>query len=195
MEADAERTVYQFKRSGVNCTTRRVETGAELVAALTDFSPTIVVSDFSLPQFDGMSALRICKELAPDVPFIFVSGTIGEERAIEALHAGAADYVLKENLTRLVPAARRAIGDARAKAERLEQDAQIARLNRVLRMLGGVSELVFRLRDRTELLAETCRLAISLGVMPWPSLRPRRAVAHRSRQWLQMDWTRRRLPG
>ncbi len=163
VEADAERTIYQLRHGGINCSTRRVETGPELVAALKEFSPTIVISDFSLPNFDGMSALRICSELAPEVPFMFVSGTIGEERAVAALHAGAADYVLKENLTRLVPATQRAIGDARARAERVEQDAQIARLNRVLRMLGGVNELVFRLRDRTELLAETCRLAISLG--------------------------------
>jgi diguanylate cyclase (GGDEF)-like protein len=163
IEAEAERALYQFQRNGISCHGRRVETATELVAALEDFSPNIILSDFSLPQFDGLSALRICQERAPEIPFIFVSGTIGEERAIAALHAGAADYVLKENLTRLVPAAQRAIGDATIRAERLAQQAQIARLNRVLRMLGGVSELVFRLRDRTELLAETCRLAISLG--------------------------------
>lgn len=163
VEAEAERTLYHLRRGGMNCKAQRVETGPELVAALQEFSPTLIFSDFSLPQFDGMTALRICMEQAPDTPFIFVSGTIGEERAVAALHAGASDYVLKENLGRLVPAARRAIGDARAKAQRLEQEAQIARLNHVLRMLGGVNELVFRLRDRTELLTETCRLAISLG--------------------------------
>ncbi len=163
VEADAERAVHQFKRAGISCDTRRVETGPELVAALEEFAPTIVLSDFTLPQFDGMAALQICREQAPDVPFLFVSGTIGEERAVAALHAGAADYVLKENMLRLVPAAKRAIGDARARAERLQHEAQIQRLSRVLRMLGGVNELVFRLRDRSELLAETCRLAISLG--------------------------------
>ncbi len=163
VEADAERAVYQFRRAGIGCDARRVETSPELVAALEDFAPTIILSDFTLPQFDGMAALQICREQAPEVPFLFVSGTIGEERAVAALHAGAADYVLKENLIRLVPAAQRAISDARARAERLQQEAQIARMNRVLRMLGGVNELVFRLRDRTELLAETCRLAISLG--------------------------------
>jgi diguanylate cyclase (GGDEF)-like protein len=163
VEADAERTIDYFTRAGVRCQVRRVETRGQLLAALGDFSPTVILSDFSLPQFDGMSALTVCREHAPSVPFIFVSGTIGEERAVAALQAGASDYVLKENLTRLVPAVRRALGDAAARVERERQQGQIARLNRVLRMLGGVNELVIRLRDRTELLAETCRLAVSAG--------------------------------
>ncbi len=163
IDADAERVVHQFQRAGMNFDARRVETGQALIAALTDYSPTIVLSDFSLPQFDGMSALRICKEHAPDIPFLFVSGTIGEERAIAAMQAGAADYVLKENLTRLVPAVRSAIEHARAKSERTLQQEQITRLHRVLRMLGGVNDLVFRFRDRTDLLTETCRLAVKVG--------------------------------
>jgi diguanylate cyclase (GGDEF)-like protein len=163
VEADAERAVDYFTRAGLRCQVRRVETRGQLLAALGDFSPTVILSDYSLPQFDGMSALKACREQAPSVPFVFVSGTIGEERAVAALQAGAADYVLKENLTRLVPAVRRAIGDAAARAEREQQQQQIERLNRVLRVLGGVNELVIRLRDRTELLAETCRLAVGAG--------------------------------
>src|SRR5690606_27096626 len=116
--------------------------------------PHVVLSDYTMPAFDGMAALAICRERAPGVPFVFVSGTIGEERAVAALQAGAADYVLKENLQRLVPAAQRAIAEARARAERAAQQAQIARLNRVLRMLKGVNEMVMRCRDRVELLSE-----------------------------------------
>jgi len=163
VEADAERTVHHLRRAGLKCEVRRVETGAALAVALADFAPAVVLSDYTLPQFDGMSALRICREEAPQVPFLFLSGTIGEERAVAALQAGAADYILKDNLARLAPAVQRAIGDARARAERARQDALIARLNRVLRMLSGVNDLVFRFRDRTELLSETCRLAISVG--------------------------------
>jgi diguanylate cyclase (GGDEF)-like protein len=163
VEPDAERVVHQFRRAGLKCEFRRVETGPALLARLVDFSPAVILSDFTLPQFDGMSALRICREQAPDVPFLFVSGTLGEERAVAALQAGASDYVLKENLARLVPAVRRAIEDAHVRAERARQEAQILRLNRVLRMLDGVNDLVFRLRDRTELLAETCRLAVQVG--------------------------------
>ncbi len=161
--ADAERATHQFTRAGIPWEMRRVETADGLRAALADQVPTLILSDFTLPQFDGLSALAICRELAPDVPFIFVSGTIGEERAIGALKAGAADYVLKENLARLVPAAERAISDAVARDEKRRQQAQIARLNRVLRMLKGVNDVVMRCRDRSELLGETCRVAISLG--------------------------------
>ncbi len=110
-----------------------------------------------------MSALRVATREAPHIPFMFVSGTIGEERAINALKSGAVDYVLKENLARLAPAVRRALNETAIKAERVRQEAQIARLNRVLRMLSGVSGLVLRIRDRTELLRETCRLAVSVG--------------------------------
>lgn len=163
VKADAERTLYQFKRAGVSLDALRVETEDGLIAALGEFTPSIILSDYTLPQFDGMSALRICRERAPQIPFVFFSGTIGEERAVAALQAGAADYVLKDNVARLVPAVRRALGDAAVKAERSRQAAQISRLNRVLRMLKGVNEVVTNCRDRGELLAETCRLAISVG--------------------------------
>jgi len=163
VEADAERALHHLRRAGLDCIWRRVETEAELIAALAQFEPAVILSDFSLPQFDGMSALNVSRLHAPDIPFIFFSGTIGEEHAIEALHAGAVDYVLKENLARLAPALRRALRDAAARLERQRQRAQIGRLNRVLRMLSGVNNLVLRIRDRTELLRETCRLATTAG--------------------------------
>jgi len=163
LDVDMERELYQLQRDGLRCTWQRVETEPALRSALGEFEPTIVLSDFSLPQFDGMSALRVVRELRPDVPFVFVSGTIGEERAITALRAGAVDYVLKENLARLAPAVRRAISEAEAEVQRRAQEVQIARLNRVLRMLSGVNSLALRIRDRTELLRETCRLAVSAG--------------------------------
>jgi diguanylate cyclase (GGDEF)-like protein len=163
LQVDADLALHQLKRAGISCEWMRVETEAALIAALREFDPHLILSDFSLPQFDGMSALRIATEHAPEIPFVFVSGTIGEERAINALRSGAVDYVLKENLARLVPAVRRALSEAAAKAERVRQEEQIARLNRVLRMLSGINGLVLRIRDRTELLRETCRLAVSVG--------------------------------
>ncbi len=163
LDVDVQHALLQLKRAGVACISKRVDTGQGLTAALQDFAPDVILSDFSLPQFDGMSALQIAKQLAPGIPFVFLSGTIGEERAIDALRAGAVDYVLKENMARLPPAVKRAISEAAAKADQARQEAQIARLNRVLRMLSGVNGLVLRSRDRTDLLKETCRLAISVG--------------------------------
>jgi diguanylate cyclase (GGDEF)-like protein/PAS domain S-box-containing protein len=103
--------------------TVRVDNEQQFVDALRSETPDLILSDFTLPQFDGMSALRIAQELAPDIPFIFVSGTIGEERAIEALKLGATDYVLKTNLARLPAVVKRALqeADERRSNRRAEQ--------------------------------------------------------------------------
>jgi diguanylate cyclase (GGDEF)-like protein len=163
MPQEAELALNHLKRAGLSCVPLRVDTEAALRRALGEFEPHLILSDFSLPAFDGMSALSIAHEVAPDIPFIFVSGTIGEERAIEALLCGAVDYVLKSNLARLAPAVRRALAEVSARRERRQQKAHIARLDRVLRMLSGVNALVVRIRDRSELVRETCRLAVSIG--------------------------------
>jgi PAS domain S-box-containing protein/diguanylate cyclase (GGDEF)-like protein len=105
---EAELAERELKRAGFRCTLVRVETEAEFRGGLED-PPDIILSDFSLPEFDGMAALRIVRSEAPDIPFIFVSGTIGEERAIEAMKFGATDYVLKTNLARLGPVVARAL--------------------------------------------------------------------------------------
>jgi PAS domain S-box-containing protein/diguanylate cyclase (GGDEF)-like protein len=118
VEVEAELIVHKLRQAAFAFRWQRVETEAALRAALKDFAPTIVLSDFSLPQFDGLSALQIVREHTRDTPFIFVSGTIGEERAIEALHRGASDYIIKTNLKRLVPAVNRAINEAAARRER-----------------------------------------------------------------------------
>ncbi|MGV8941088.1 MAG: EAL domain-containing protein [Lysobacter sp.] len=86
--------------------------------ALAKFSPEVILSDFSMPGFCGKEALRIVSEVAPDIPFLFVSATIGEEIAIDALRQGAADYVLKNNLRRLPSAVERALDEARHRADR-----------------------------------------------------------------------------
>jgi PAS domain S-box-containing protein len=85
---------------------------AAFIAALQRGGIDVILSDFTLPQFDGLAALRQARVAAPDVPFIFLSGNIGEERAIEALRCGASDYVLKDRAKRLVPAIHRALRDA-----------------------------------------------------------------------------------
>ncbi len=100
---------------------------------------------------------------APDVPFIFLSGTIGEEVAIEALKCGAIDYVLKSNLMRLVPAVKRALADAELRRTSQLAERQVARLTGVLQMLSGINAALLRIQNRDELLNETCRLAHRVG--------------------------------
>ena len=108
---DAELAMRALRKAGLDCSGLRVDTEDAFRAALQEFGPDVILSDFSMPLFDGMSALRIAHQQLPDTPFIFVSGTIGEEHAINALKNGAIDYVLKGNLARLAPAVVRAIED------------------------------------------------------------------------------------
>jgi diguanylate cyclase (GGDEF)-like protein len=163
VETDAELAMLRLRQDGVECTCTRVETEEDFLAALRERSHDIILSDFSLPQFDGMSALALARRESPDIPFIFVSGTIGEERALEALHCGAVDYILKSNLKRLAPSVLRALREVEQKKERAAQQARIARLTRILEMLSGINTAVVRIRDRSELLQEACRIAVTTG--------------------------------
>jgi diguanylate cyclase (GGDEF)-like protein len=163
VEIDAELAVRRLRKDGLYCSYRRVDAEAEFLEALREHRWDIILSDFSLPQFDGMSALALASRELPEVPFIFVSGTIGEERAIEALRCGAVDYVLKTNLKRLEPAVTRALREAEQKREREVQKGRIARLTRILEMLSGINTAVVRIRARLELLQEACRIAVTTG--------------------------------
>ena len=121
-EADVALALRALERDGVRASASVVASEPALRAALAARVPGVVLSDFAMPGFDGLHALRIVRELAPDTPFIFVSGTIGEERAIEAIRGGATDYVLKDNLKRLATAVRRALREAD------ERKAHLARI-------------------------------------------------------------------
>jgi len=125
VRAEVELATYQLERAGLRCKPVRVEDEESFVAALRDHSPDVILSDFSLPQFDGMSALRIAQIVTPETPFIFVSGTIGEERAIEALRLGATDYVLKSNLARLAPSVLRALQESLERREKRRVEQQL----------------------------------------------------------------------
>lgn len=106
---DAELIDRELQRSGMNFTSRRVEEEHDYLNELEHFMPDIILADHSLPNFDGLSALKIANRLVPDVPFIFVSGKMGEDFAIEALKCGATDYVLKGSLSKIVHAVNRAL--------------------------------------------------------------------------------------
>jgi diguanylate cyclase (GGDEF)-like protein len=169
-DADAELVARNLAKAGLNVNIHRVQTEPDFVQALQKVVPDIILSDFSLPQFDGLRALDVAVVHAPGTPFIFVSGTIGEERAIDALRRGATDYVLKTNLSRLGSAVERALREvslkaARAKSEqqRRDQEIRLQRLTRTYRMLSSTSSAILRLRNRMELLDEVCRIASHQG--------------------------------
>lgn len=142
-EADAELELRELRKAGLHCASRRVETEAQFRAGLDEFAPDIILSDFTLPgAFDGMHALSIARIQCPDTPYIFVSGTIGEERAVEALRQGATDYVLKNNLARLAPAVRKALQEVQQRRKRRQAEDELRdtkeRLDSILSSLRDV---------------------------------------------------------
>jgi len=116
--SDAELIQGLLEAEHIACEVTRVQTRAEFVSALKDTGIDLILADYTLPSFDGLSALKLAMNERPDLPFIFVSGTLGEEVAIEAVKIGATDYVLKQRLSRLAPSVQRALRDARERAER-----------------------------------------------------------------------------
>src|SRR5438046_1715309 len=133
---DAELLRVMLERQGINCAIKRVETREAFQMALEREQFDLIISDFTLPSFDGLSALTIARQKRPEVPFVFVSGTIGEEAAVESLRHGAIDYVLKDRLSRLAASVERAVQDAQARVERrtVERKRIEAELLRTQRM-------------------------------------------------------------
>ncbi|HEY3746583.1 MAG TPA: PAS domain S-box protein, partial [Gemmatimonadaceae bacterium] len=134
--SDAKLVSRELKRAGHRVSSTRVEDESGLRAALGKTDWHIIISDWSMPRFSAPSALRIVKEMKLDIPFIIVSGTVGEAQAVEAMRAGAHDYVLKDKLTRLAPAVERELRereqrDARKRAEESLRvsEARFARLS------------------------------------------------------------------
>ncbi len=138
--AEAELAVSQLVRSGIGCVHHAVDSEADFRKALDEFRPHIIFSDFTLAAFDGLAALDIAAKAAPDVPFIFLSGTIGEERAIEAVRRGAVDYVLKTNLARLAPAVRRALREVAERRRRRFAELRIRESEQRLRDIIDTSQ-------------------------------------------------------
>ncbi|HEX4141205.1 MAG TPA: response regulator [Candidatus Methylacidiphilales bacterium] len=131
---DSELIEKLLSDNGLSCAITRVETRRDVFDALEKRPFDLILSDCKLPGFDGMRALEIAHALKPETPFVFVSGTIGEETAIESLRNGATDYVLKDRLTRLVPAVKRALAEA-------EEHAMCRQLQQRLREAGRLEAI------------------------------------------------------
>jgi len=141
---DAELAERELRKAGIEFSSRRVDTRDAFVAALDERCPDIILADYKLPSFDGLTALDIAREKAPDVPFIFVTGTMGEEFAIHTLHQGAADYVLKARLSKLVPAVNRALQTAEQLRQRRMAEEDLFHSRQMLRtILDTIPQRVF----------------------------------------------------
>lgn len=115
---DLELLQYGLKKGGLNYVSTIVQTREEYIQALNHFGPDIILSDFSLPTFDGLSAYRIKQEVYPEIPFMIVSGTIGEEKAVDLIKMGVTDYIMKERMYQIAPKVVRALNEAKERKQK-----------------------------------------------------------------------------
>lgn len=131
---DAELIQFELTEGGISFSAICVKDRVSYLNALDNIRPDIILSDYSLPYFDGLSALKIALEKYPETPFIFVSGALGEEKAIELLKEGATDYILKSRLSRLGPAVSRALLEAQTLKERKMAQEDLTKREQALAM-------------------------------------------------------------
>jgi serine phosphatase RsbU (regulator of sigma subunit) len=148
-ELDAELIRGELENAGIECQVRLVQEKEPFCASLKTFRPDVILADYQLPSFIGETALALAQEHCPEVPLIFVSGAIGEEKAVELLKSGATDYVLKRRLQRLPFAVRRSLAEAAERAARRRVEAELRALN---------EQLEQRVLDRTHDLQQKNRL-------------------------------------
>jgi len=136
---DADLLDRELRKAGFRFVSRRVDNEKDFVAMLEEWHPDLILADYSLPGFDGRRALQLVREANPSLPFIFVSGAIGEEAAVDLLRNGATDYVFKSRLLRLGPAVRRAMAEIDEKQQRRQAESALKRSEEQYRRLVELS--------------------------------------------------------
>jgi signal transduction histidine kinase len=144
-EDDALLVLRELRRGGYDVVSERVDTPAAMKAALAKEPWDLIIADYAMPQFSGLAALKMLQENGRDLPFIIVSGAIGEDVAVEAMRAGAHDYLIKGNLARLLPAVERELREAEVRRERRQAEEELRRAR---------DELEQRVEERTRELAQ-----------------------------------------
>lgn len=140
---------HELRKGGLHCQVKRVETKEDFLYQLEHDIPDLILSDHGLPHFDGFTALAITRDKRPEVPFIFVTGAQGEEFAVETFESGATDYILKSNLSKLVPAIRRALRAASESSKLRKQNLALRKTEERYQMLAeAVGDYAICMLDR-----------------------------------------------
>src|SRR5687768_13521946 len=132
---DAELMEYELGRASIPFQSCRVDSREAFLHQLEEFRPDLILSDYTLPRFDGMTALSLARERVPSIPFLIVTGSVNEETAVGCMKAGATDYLLKSNLARIGPAIEAALERSRAHAEKVQAETALAASQRRFRSL------------------------------------------------------------
>lgn len=153
LPTDVELAKREIRKGGINFTFRVVDTEPEFVKQLEEFAPDIVVSDYSMPTFDGMTALKITREKSKHMPFVVLTGSMNEETAVACMKAGANDYVIKEQIKRLPFAILEALEKSKVRRERAEMEKQLLQsLEEYKDLINGMKETVWIIRTNGDLI-------------------------------------------
>jgi PAS domain S-box-containing protein len=141
---DAELAIAELEHNGFQCTWDRVETKEDFLTRLEENTYELILSDYSMPAFDGMTALKLLQERNIDLPFILISGTVGEEVAIDSLKAGATDYVMKGRISRLGPVTKRALQEHQEHRQRQRVTMELKKSQKLLsEMIEAIPDVIF----------------------------------------------------
>ena len=166
-EDDALLLRMELEKGGYEPVVQRVETAAALTAALAEQDWDVIISDYRLPGFDGLAALKLVQEQGRDVPFILVSGAVGEELAVAAMKAGADDFLVKDRLSRLVPAVERELREAESRRQRRRSEESLLRAKQEWeRTFDSVPDLIAILDTEHRIVRANRAMARRLGLTP-----------------------------
>ena len=184
----------RLQQDGLSTDCRQASNGKELAEALEADGWDIVLADYNVPGLVFSETLSTIRQCPSDMPVILVSGSLGEETAVDLLKQGVSDFVLKDRLARLVPAIERALNDAQALRDKRAAETQLLRLNRLYAVLGSINETIVRCHDRNDLFTECCRIAVEQGdfLLAWvgmvdPDNREVRVVTHSGEAGAYLD--------
>ncbi len=158
---------FELQEATIPFKSKRVITEEDFVQALQEFSPDLILSDYDLPQYNGALALAEAAVRCPDVPFILITGAVGEDLAIEMLTNGARDYIMKDRLHRLVPAVRRSLADAEERKAQKQRGLELEAKSRSLEEANTALKVLLKQRQEDKsLLEEQILTNIKKIIMP-----------------------------